>query len=94
MINKFDFYSVELFSDSIKSLKGVGIDRDKIESYNDGYKQYGRNSYPIKRYKSTVAIIDLMTNTKVEIEKQIQKLQQKYGKFDGIRVSVKYFARD
>lgn len=96
-INQFDFYVVVAMSDKIKPFKDVGISRDRIDSYIDGYKVYGSGMYAkkylIKRYKSSVGFFDASGKPKSVIESEIETCV-KFHKNAGFDVAVKYEARD
>lgn len=94
MTNQFDFYCIELHSKHVKPLLKIGISRKRIDTYRDGFKQYGKNSYPIIQYKSMVGFIDVMTHTTQQIDKLITEYNEKYANIPDVRISVQYIARD
>lgn len=58
-MNTFDFYTVTVSASRVSDLKALGIDRSKCRQVRDGFKSYGRRSYPLYRWDAVVANIDV-----------------------------------
>ena len=58
-MNTFDFYTVTVSASRVSDLKALGIDRSKCHQVRDGFKSYGRRSYPVYRWDAVVANIDV-----------------------------------
>ena len=59
-MNTFDFYTVTVSASRVSDLKALGIDRSKCHQVRDGFKSYGRRSYPVYRWEAVVANIDVI----------------------------------
>ena len=59
-MNTFDFYTVTVSASRVSDLKALGIDRSKCRQVRDGFKSYGRRSYPVYRWDAVVANIDVV----------------------------------
>lgn len=97
MINQFDFYSIQVSSPRKTDLKKAGVPIDKIRSEKVGMKTYGRGwnsrSFPQFEYVATVGYVDMAGKSVDEASKKADEIAAAW-KNKGVRVAVKYWARD
>lgn len=80
-----DFYVIKVSSSRKTDLLKAGVARESIHSIRDGFRYYGMNRYPIRRYEATVGFAETNGNPDA-VAAQWQ------GR--GVTVAVKYICRD
>lgn len=84
-MNQFDFYSIKAESKTIKPLLAAGISRDRIHRVRIGWKQYGKNRYPISQYEASVGHAEANGNPDAVAAPWRDK---------GLAVRIQYHCRD
>lgn len=92
-MNEFDFWIIKAVSDRIGPLKKAGIPRGSISSVRSGWKQYGRNRYPVYRYESSVGFVDAPMGREA-LNAEEAALRKRFEGHPGVRLHVSYVCRD
>jgi hypothetical protein len=91
-MNTFDFWTIKAICDRKTPMKKAGIDPAKITQVRAGWKQYGRNRYPIYRYEAYVGFVDAPEGREALNAAEAALAPRFAG--TGVRLHVNYVCRD
>lgn len=92
-MNDFDFYVIKAYSNSIRSLMKLGVERNSIKT-----QIYYRGRYPVKEHSVSLATVDVMNIGHAEASKIADNIAGGYNRREGIpadvKIHVKFFPVD
>jgi hypothetical protein len=92
MMNAFDFWVIKAVCPRKGPMKKAGIEPAGIRSERVGWKVYGRNRYPVRRYEAYVGFVDAPEGREA-LNAAVEALRPRF-EGSGVSLVVSYVCRD
>ena len=93
-MNTFDFYVVKAFGNKLALRPLLKVAGGNIETRKTGYKNYGRNSFPVWEHSLSLGYVNVCGKNKESIDAEIETICEKFKGYDGVKILAIYIARD